>query len=220
VRSQLNARTLDINKHYGMSDPYAALNVQPRSGSEQFHVDGTPAGFDLISFWRWSASDLVSNVWRGVLAEYLVTQAVGPVAGVRTEWDVCDLRTEHGARIEVKSAAYLQSWQQKSLSSIGFDIAMKRGWDAATNTYASSICRGADLYVFALLAHRDKGTLDPLDLAQWMFYVVPVTVLNTSFGSQKRISLSALHRVAPSSDSFYQLKAAVRRERAHPRDDV
>jgi hypothetical protein len=203
-----------------MTDPYAALIVQPRSGLEQFHLSGTPVGFDLLSFWRWSASDLVSNVWRGVLAEYLVAQAVGPAAGVRTEWDSCDVRTDRGARIEVKAAAYLQSWHQKSLSSIGYDIATKRGWDAATNTSASSACRGADIYVFALLAHRDKATLDPLDLAQWMFYVVPVKVLNSAFGSQKRISLSALHRVAPKPYSFAQLKAAVLDALEYSREDV
>jgi hypothetical protein len=31
--------------------------------------------FDVLSFWQWSWSDLVSNATRGVLAEYLVARA-------------------------------------------------------------------------------------------------------------------------------------------------
>ena len=113
-----------------MANPFAALTVAPRTGAEPFHSDGQGLGFDVTSFWRWAASDLASNVWRGVLAEYLVARALGVATGVRTEWDACDIRTEHGTRVEVKSAAYLQSWHQRALSAIAFDIGMKRGWHA------------------------------------------------------------------------------------------
>ncbi len=38
--------------------------------------------------------------------------------------------------------------------------------------------RQADVYVFALLSHRDKATLDPLNVAQWEFYILPAAVLD------------------------------------------
>ena len=38
-------------------------------------VDHTFADFNLLSFWKWAASDLVDNTWRGVPAEYLVAKA-------------------------------------------------------------------------------------------------------------------------------------------------
>jgi len=45
----------------------------------------------------------------------------------------CDVTAPSGLRIEVKTSAYVQSWKQSKLSAISFDIAPKRGWDAATN---------------------------------------------------------------------------------------
>ena len=61
-----------------MSDvAYPALRVAPRTGAEQFHVNGTLAGFDLVGFWQWAVSDLASNVSRGVLAEYVVAKVLG-----------------------------------------------------------------------------------------------------------------------------------------------
>jgi hypothetical protein len=57
-----------------MSDKLEELTITPKSGEEQFHVEGEPAGFNLLSFWKWSVSDLVSNATRGILAEYIVAQ--------------------------------------------------------------------------------------------------------------------------------------------------
>lgn len=194
---------------------YPALVVAPRTGTEPFHSAGCPAGFDVAAFWRWSASDLAGNALRGILAEYLVARAIGAPASVRTEWDACDLVSAAGVRVEVKSAAYLQSWPQRAPSAIGFDIAAKRGWDAATNTSAPAPCRPADVYVFALLAHRDKATLDPIDLTQWRFYVVPARALDATFGAQKRIALSSLARLAPDPVTYENLSAAVGAAAAH-----
>jgi hypothetical protein len=188
---------------------YPALHVTPRSGAEPFHVNGTPAGFDLIGFWRWAVSDLASNVWRGLLAEYLVAKALGVEVTVRAEWDACDIRMADGTTVEVKSAAYFQTWHQHVPSVISFDIAPKRGWDATTNAYAPAPCRSAKVYVFALLAHQDKVSLDPLNLGQWQFYVVPTSTLDEACATQKRIGLRALARVAPPPVSFDVIKDAV-----------
>ncbi len=186
-----------------------AVIVARRTGTEAFHSAGIAVGFDLTAFWQWAASDLAGNALRGILAEFLVAKATGAGADVRAEWDACDLRTDAGVRIEVKSAAYLQSWSQRRYSSIGFDIAPKRGWDAATNTSAASACRTADVYVFALLAHQDKATLDPLDLTQWRFYVASARTLDAHFGAQKRIALSSLTKVASKPVSYNDLAATV-----------
>ncbi len=55
---------------------------------------------------------------------------LGVVDTPRVEWDAVDLRYR-GHGIEVKSAAYLQSWAQTKPSTITFDVARKRGWDRA-----------------------------------------------------------------------------------------
>ena len=92
-------------------NPDQALGVIPtrrRSSNESFRDGGRRLQFDLLGFWQWSCSDLVSNATRGVLAEYLVAQALGVTHGVREEWVACDITMPDGTLIEVKSAAYLQ----------------------------------------------------------------------------------------------------------------
>ena len=44
--------------------------------------------------------------------------------------------------------------------------------------------RQAEVYVFALLAHQHGATLDPLDVAQWEFFVVPTVTLDRRERSQ------------------------------------
>lgn len=187
------------------------LVVTRKTGSEPFRVGPTALGFDLLSFWQWSASDLISNALRGRLAEFLVAQALGIADGVRAEWDAYDLRTRQGLTIEVKSAAYLQTWAQKALSAISFDIAPTRFWEAATNELATETRRQADLYVFALLAHRDKPTLDAMDLTQWEFYLLPKAILDARLPKQKQLSLSALLRLEPVRCSFGELGPSLER---------
>ena len=79
--------------------------------------------FVLLDFWLWAASDLVGNTNRGRLAEFIVARAVGLGRGdVRSEWDVVDVLTPTGTKVEVKSAAYVQSWFQNKLSNIQFVV--------------------------------------------------------------------------------------------------
>jgi hypothetical protein len=108
------------------------------------------------------------------------------------------LETPSGIKIEVKSAAYLQSWQQKNYSYICFNIRPTKSWNPRTNEFATEIKRQADLYIFCVLTHKDKSTLEPLNLDQWEFYVLPASVLNKLSMTQKSIGLSALMKLSPS----------------------
>jgi hypothetical protein len=83
--------------------------AQRKCGTERFRNGTTLLDFNLLDFWQWSSSDLVSNALRGRVAEFLVAQALGVSDGIRNEWDSYDLRSLSGLRIEVKSAAYLQT---------------------------------------------------------------------------------------------------------------
>lgn len=133
-------------------------------------------------------------------------------AECRVEWDAYDLRTTSGIKIEVKASGYVQSWTQRQASVPSFSIGPKRGWDAATNAYATDLGRAADVYVFALHAHLDRTSLDPLDVAQWQFLVLRTTVLNERCAMQKRIGLRALRSLGPREASFEGLKVAIEAE--------
>lgn len=53
-----------------------------------------------------------------------------------------------------------------------FSIRQTIAWDSIENVYSIEKKRHADVYVFALLAHKVKETLNPLNTSQWEFYVV------------------------------------------------
>lgn len=185
--------------------------LKKKTGIEPFHAEGVALPVSVRDFWAWSSSDLLGNALRGLVAEFLVATAIGATDDVRQEWDAYDLLLPNGTRIEVKSAAYLQSWAQEHFSTIGFDIAPKRGWDARENVVADTASRMADIYVFCLLHHRDKQTVDPLNIGQWTFYVLPTNVLNEHLGAQKKISLKPLLKLEPEVVSFDDLAATIER---------
>src|SRR5271169_532009 len=173
------------------------LVAQRKNGSEQFRYDGKDSGFELLDFWQWSVSDLVSNVSRGILAEYIVARALGLAKGIRNEWDAFDLRTESGLKVEVKSAAYVQSWFQRKLSPIVFRVGPRRLWESDTNTQGTEPKWQADVYVFAVLTHQEKSTVDPMNLDQWEFYVVGVSALKNRKRSQHSIMFKSLCAMCP-----------------------
>ena len=180
-----------------MGDPLPPLVLARKSGEERFHLDGAPSRYGLVDFWQWSVSDLVSNATRGRLAEFIVATALGcDVSGVRNEWDAFDLLTPRGVKVEVKSAAHVQSWHQERLSAISWRTPRTRAWDAATNRQSTEARRQADVYVLALLHHQDKLTTDPLNLAQWSFFVLPTRVLDARTRSQHSITLNSLQGLA------------------------
>lgn len=131
--------------------------------------------------------------------------------GTRREWDAADLEPSAGLRVEVKSAAYFQTWTQQRLSRISFGISPTIGWDAASNTISEAGQRQATVYVFALLEHESKSSVDPLDLDQWRFYVLSTAALNDAVPHQKSISLSRLSGLGPEIVTFANLSAAVAR---------
>jgi len=65
------------------------------------------------------------------------------------------------------------------------------------------------VYVFALLAHKEKKTIDPLDLKQWEFFVLPTEVLNQRQRSQHSITLKSLETLSGGSVNYFGLKGAV-----------
>lgn len=187
-----------------------------REPTEPFHERGRPAPFSLGDFWAWSFSGVLDNTLRGIVAEYLVAQALGVADGVRTEWEPYDLRTESGITVEVKSAAYLQNWAQQKLSTPAFRIGPTIAWDAQTNEYDTVRRRQADVYVFALLHHQDRSTVDPLDIGQWEFLVLPTRVLDEQLPTQKSLGLGTLLKLQPVRCSFDRLGEAVEEAMANP----
>jgi len=192
-----------------MGNDLSAIFVSRKTGDERFIANGKSLDNKLLAFWQWACSDLSSNTMRGILAEYIVAYELGIAINTRREWDAYDLTTKDGVKLEIKSASYLQTWTQPKFSEILFDIAPTKGWNASTNVYSSEVKRQADIYVFCLLHHQEKSTLDPLDLDQWTFYLLPTSVLNTKKPNQKKIGLSSLIKLNPVQVSYGEIGFAI-----------
>ena len=192
------------------SSDLGPIEAVRRRGDEPFHDGPRNLGPDLTDFWRWGCSDLVSNATRGVLAEYLVAHALGVADGVREEWAAYDLTAADGLRIEVKSAAHIQSWHQERLSPSSFRVPKTRSWDRESNRQGEESRRQAEVYVFAILAHVEQSTLDPLNVSQWEFFVVPTWELDNRTRSQHSIALTSLRALAGAPVTYADLPSAVR----------
>src|SRR5262245_3216737 len=86
IKTHMTIRGASITKPADL--PKDLLRIVPtrKTGTEEFHRNGTPVGTNLLQFWCWCNSDLLSNAARGKLAEYLVALDLGVADGVRTEW--------------------------------------------------------------------------------------------------------------------------------------
>ncbi len=192
-----------------MENDLAYVAISSKTGKEPFCSNGKSVGVNLMQFWQFAYSDLLGNTERGILAEFIVANALDVNQTIKERWDAYDLETPEGIKVEVKSSAYIQSWGQKRLSKISFGVRPTHAWDAKTDTFSSDKQRWADVYVFCVLAHKDQDTIDPLNLDQWEFYVLSSKVLDQELGNQKTIGLSRLIEIGAEKVDFEGLREAV-----------
>lgn len=175
-----------------------------KSGKEPICGSETTKGLTILNYWRWSGSDVLSNAPRGVFAEFLVGHALRAIDSPREAWASYDLKTREGIRVEVKSAAYVQSWYQNKLTEIRFEIGQKQNEDSTKRE------RPSDVYVFALLAEQDMKKINPLDIGQWEFYVVSTCELNRRYENQATLGINPLRRLARQVVPYAELEASVK----------
>ena len=183
------------------------------TGDEHIIFDGMPTGYLLRDFWAWSSSDLLNNTLRGAYAEFIVSTALGlDLDSPQTDWTPYDvsypLDRKTGIRIEVKSAAYLQAWEQQRLSRIQFTIRPTKAW-SPVDGYDGEIRRQSDVYVFCLYTETNRKKADPLLLDKWEFYVLPTPLITEKCGSQRSISLPALLELHPYKVDYDGIEEAV-----------
>jgi hypothetical protein len=186
--------------------PSSKFRPKFRSASEQFRLNGKSLPYDVGTFWRWAFSDLNSNTARGLVAEFIVAQALGCADVCREEWYPCDLVMKSGMRIEVKSAAYRQTWAQRETSPIRFGIGPARAWNPETGKFADTFERQSDVYIFCVLENQTPSPNDPLDLDRWSFYLLSTAELNRKCPAQRSISLAKVISLGARRKPFAELK--------------
>lgn len=185
--------------------------TENKSGNENFTNRNQNLNFKLSDFWSWNQSNLIENRTRGILAEFIVKKALDIKSDRRIEWDNFDLVSNNGNKLEIKSAAYIQSWEQSKYSDIKFGIPPTVGTIDNEN-YDGIKRRWTDFYIFCLLHHKEQKTINPLDLNQWTFYVLKTKTLDLLKPNQKTIGINSLLKLKPSKCSFSQLKEVIEKK--------
>ena len=193
-------------RQYGTAMADEAWIVPPPAsaldGSDHFiGLDATVA-----DFWRFAMNDLRMNNARGYLAEYLVAKALDLRDVTRVEWDAYDLLLD-GVRVEVKSSAYLQAWEQHRLSRIEFSGLRGTRYHPRLGYDPGGKRLNAHVYVFCVQTATSHEDYRPLDLGQWSFYVLPRSVLER-LGSAS-IGLEAVSRLSRGATLWSDLRTAV-----------
>lgn len=178
-----------------------------KQGIESFLFDSKETNFNVLAFWQWSASDLLTNRQRGILAEFIVASSLNLLKNPREEWDSYDLVTLSGLKIEIKSASYIQSWEQEDYSKIIFSIQPTIKWE--DNKRNTEKVRQADVYIFCLLKTKDVKLINPIDLSQWEFYIIETSILNEKLKGQKSITLSSLKKLNPYIVQYDEIKRTI-----------
>jgi hypothetical protein len=179
-------------------------------GSERFRCSEKPLGLKLLDFWKWSESDLLNSLTRTRLAEFIVATALDAHAkGPRDERSSLELVTPDGVEVRVKSGSFLKSFHQRDLSKVVFIPRVRPAHSHAGGAHHAAY--RAQVYVFALLDHVERATVDPLDLDQWRFFVPPTSQLEALVMEQHGLTVPTLDALSAGSVAYEDLKAAVRK---------
>lgn len=174
-----------------------------------FMMKNKPINANIIDFWEWAYSDFTNNITRSVLAEYIVALSLD-IKNMESEkhriiWRPYDLMTKNGLRIEVKSAAYVQSWESKHPTHISFRIAQARLPDETGDFKSDSpLQRNSDVYIFCIYTAMSKDQ-SPFNLELWDFYVLETSILDKEKGDQKTITMPSLLKLNPIKCNYSNL---------------
>lgn len=184
-------------------------------GNEPFLVGGKPISITMNDYWRWAYSDLADSRNRSVMAEFIVASSIGAAHldtdTSRSAWKQYSLLSPDGYKLEVQSAAYVQSWDTEHPDHISFQIAPSRMPDNTGKPKLDTpLQRKSDVYIFCIYKAMEKDE-SPLDLDLWEFYVLPTSVLDDTKPVQKTITLPSLMKLEPVWCDYYGIEEAIQK---------
>ena len=170
--------------------------------------------FSVLDFWKYAYGQLEGL--GDTLAEFFVAKALGIEKAENVNyWTAYDMAYRN-KRIEVKATRYVHPWNTHISKVRTFSI------EPTNNSYwgnseegvngGKKRSRQSEVYVFCLNNNMDIEKNDPLNMDDWVFYVVPTFEINSyceDNPEQKKISLNVVRRLANGGVAFDGLRDAV-----------
>ena len=170
--------------------------------------------FSVLDFWKYAYGQLEGL--GDTLAEFFVAKALGIEKAENVNyWTAYDMAYRN-KRIEVKATRYVHPWNTHISKVRTFSI------EPTNNSYwgnsedgvngGKERSRQSEVYVFCLNNNMDIEKNDPLNMDDWVFYVVPTFEINSyceDNPEQKKISLNVVRRLANGGVAFDGLRDAV-----------
>lgn len=184
-------------------------------GNEPFMVGGKDVNLTMNDFWRWAYSDLNNSIERSMLAKFIVASsleitAIG-VESIRDAGKSYDLLSKDGYKIDVRSAAYIQTLDDERPDHISFSIApLKSSSRTAAGCETDMLQRNSDVCIFCIYKAQTKDET-PLDLDLWDFYVLSTKALNEKKPALKTITLPSLMQMEPVWCDYYGMSEAIQK---------
>ena len=197
---------------------YKRISPTKLTGDEPLiNTDGKQV--TVLDFWQYAFSNINANVLRGAYAEFLVECAIKDLGKIETReaWGDWDVLGDNGLKIEVKCCSYIQDWDQEDYTKIQwgglkakelyYSEAVKPFKELGVADYKS------DVYVLALLKHKDHATLNILDLDQWDFYVLSRDQIRIVADNGPRVTARMLIKHDVKAVGFKSLCVAIKAQR-------
>ena len=182
--------------------------------SELFSVNGHDIDLSMLDFWRWAYSDFSDIINRSALAEFIVSSSLGTSSASFKRGRNCNtnlsLITYDGYRVDIKSAAFIQSINAEYPDRISFRIAPIKDLNTNDNyNRHEPRKRHSDVHIFCLYKGLSADE-SPLNLDLWDFYLLPTKVLEEKLPTQKTISFTSLMRLGPLWCDYYGIGEAIK----------
>lgn len=164
------------------------------NGNEKFIFNDYELDFDLLEFWKYKYSNIYNL--QEVIAEFIIEKALGMKKSHNIDsWTLYDILYRN-YRIEVKTTSYYHPWNENGKISNyrSFSITKANSNYEDLNT-ENRFERQNDIYVFCLNTGTTKETSNPMKLENWLFYVVPTSVINKECGDNKTITLNRVKKL-------------------------
>lgn len=161
-----------------------------------------PSGFTLGDFWSWAFSDLLDHDVRAAFAQFVVCLGLDRTALPRVSWTGGDL-PYRGRSLRVVHLGHVAAWDVDAPATVwqGAEGERDPHWSRQRDAVVELGGEGAaDCWIVSHDPRRDPRALDPLDVAEWEFFVLPHHAVELEAGPERVLALRRMRFLAEPVD--------------------